>query len=144
MNASFSEDPLFDGRSSTRIARRSFLARAASWSLALSGFALLSAGCRSESPSRDEQLRLAREVGALYPVGSDSQAIATASGWTREEALQILTAGVSELPNSRQLPLFLETRRREDFIAGRVALVDRWTLSQTEVAVAVLAAGTSG
>ena len=123
------------------VCRRSFLTLSVSGALAISGLHFVSAGCQEQKPDAKDKARFIDSVRALYSNSADARPIAEAAGWTEQKSFAVLTKGAPRLPTAAELPMFLDLRRRTDFVAGRVQLEDRWSLSDTEVAVAVIVAG---
>jgi hypothetical protein len=101
-------------------------------------------GCSApDDAATNERLRAALQTW----IGDDSGAarIRRASGTTSAAALRTLCAGVSNRclvvvsANEFLLRRFLDHRRSDDLRAGRTRPIRGWWLSETEVAVAVLA-----
>ncbi len=134
----------FDGADDARgLGRRAFLAFGASQSLILLGLLTAPVGCGEKAALTPEQ-RFMANIRALYPDPKVAIPIAQSLGWSEPQALAILTRdAVDELPNDSELAAFLEQRIRKDFIDERVQLVNRWTVSETEAAIAVVVAGPS-
>ncbi len=127
--------------------RRSFLAvssSAVAACLPLVG-ALLSC---ERSNSRDRADLLAQALRTAYGDPRDAATIAGRSRWTRARALRLLEQGGLEA--GEPLPLDpealrgrLDERVRRDFATERTERVNGWLLSQTEIAIAVLVAGSA-
>ncbi len=91
---------------------------------------------------------LAQALRTAYGDPRDAAAIAGRSRWTRARALQLLEQGGPEAGEPLPLdPEALRTRLDErigrDFAADRTEHVNGWLLSQTEIAIAVLVAGSA-
>lgn len=125
------------------LGRRAFLTLGASRSLLLLGLLFAPTGCDEKSHVSDDE-RFSDAIRALYPDPDVAAPIARASGLSEREALAILTRGAPDvLTSAGQTVSFLDQRVRKDFIDGRIVMIDRWTLSQTEAAIAVVVAGPS-
>ena len=106
--------------------RRSFLAAAAGCSFGL---------------STSEEARLLRPLRGLYGDPTNAVPIAQSVGWSHSRALETLRPSLRQLRDSETLRTHIDERSREDFRAGRIHRVNLWSLSETEVAIAVLLAG---
>ena len=102
----------------------------------LSGAALLALGCSRLPWRRDARLDEAIRELPIDP--EDAVPIADAVGWTRERAQEVLDGATPHADPDEDPRVAIDRLTRDDFRAGRVERVDRWTLAHTEIALAVL------
>ncbi len=127
--------------------RRTFLAVSSSAVAACVPIVATLLSCERSSTGGRADL-LTQALHGAYGDPRDAAAIAGRSRWTRARALQILEQGEREAGEPLPLdPEALRTRLDErigrDFAADRTEHVNGWLLSQTEIAIAVLVAGSA-
>lgn len=114
--------------------RRSLLAAGTSWSVALLGAWATSTGCSRSDGSAELAAAIRAHYGDLQAAGP----IARASGWDLDRALGVLGRSAPDALDGASVRRHLDRQMRQDFVDDRVQLVDRWSLSDTEVALAVV------